>query len=215
MTLIEIVERLQREGNIVSYRHRSDGGIIITSINGKHYSGSEGNAVARRVVGATLSEARVSQLKDIKPPKGKSPKSRKQEAVDEDIKKYMRKVQRVWRKNVSKAKGKITLRKVRWNIRNLGIERTREKLRQSMNYAQGIAYSKNVMALCDYIDQLILKVNEDDARELQALEDEILAKIDSIKEEWISEIYDALYDINHGLPVRDIVARIRGIISRT
>lgn len=215
MTLIEIVERLQREGNIVSYRHRSDGGIIITSINGKHYSGAEGNAVARRVVGATLSEARVSQLKDIKPPKGKSPKSRKQEAVDEDIKKYMRKVQRVWKKNVSKAKGKITLRKVRWNIRNLGTERTREKLRQSMNYAQGIAYSKNVIALCDYIDQLILKVNEDDARELQALENEILEKIDSIKEEWISEIYDALYDINHGLPVRDIVARIRGIISRT
>ena len=214
MTLIEIVERLQKEGNIVSYRVRSDGGILITSINGKKYSGAEGNTMARTMVGATLSEARSIQLKSIKPKKGQSPKSRKLPTVEEELKKYLHKVQRVWRKNVDKSKGRITLKKLRWNIEHLGIAAAKEKLEQAMRYAQGLAYSKNIEALLGYINELQSKLSlSTDIKALETLKEEIILNSNRIKEEWISSIYDILYDINHGREIRDVVNAIIYLIN--
>ena len=214
MTLMEIVERLQREGNIVSYRIRSDGGILITSINRKKYSGAEGNKIARNIVGATLSEAKTIQLASIKPKKGQSPKSRKLPTVEEELKKYLHKVQRIWRKNVDKSKGKITLKKLRWNIQNLGVARAKEKLEQAMRYAQGLAYSKNIEALLGYINELQNKLSSPaDIKALESLKEEIISNSDRIREEWISSIYDLLYDINHGRDVRDVANAIIYLIN--
>ena len=209
MTLMEIVERLQREGNIVSYRIRSDGGILITSINGKKYSGAEGNRIARNIVGATLSEARSIQLASIKPKKGQSPKSRKLPTVEEELKKQLRKVQRIWKKNVDPKKGKITLKKLRWNIQNLGVARAKEKLEQALRYAQGLAYSKNIEALLGYINEVQNKLtNWKWIKALEELKEEIISNSDKFKEDWISYIYDMLYGINDGFDVITIVKTI-------
>ena len=64
MKLIDIVETLQSEGHRVKYRIRTDGGLIITSIDGKKFSSlTEGNRTARSmVVGGELSFARSEQV---------------------------------------------------------------------------------------------------------------------------------------------------------
>lgn len=214
MTILQIAERLQQEGNIVSYRIRSDGGILITSINGKKYSGAEGNRIARSLVGQTLSEARRVQLESIKPKKGQSPTSRKLYQPDEELLKQLRKVQRIWRKNVDPKKGKITLKKLRWNIQNLGVARAKEKLEQALRYAQGLAYSKNIEALLGYINELQNKLSsKNDIKALEELKEEIVSNSNRIREEWISSIYDLLYDINHGRDVRDVVNAIIYLIN--
>ena len=214
MTILQIAKRLQREGNIVSYRIRSDGGILITSINGKKYSGAEGNRVARSLVGQTLSEARKVQLESIKPKKGQSPLSRKLYQPDEELLKQLRKVQRIWRKNVDPKKGKITLKKLRWNIENLGAARAKEKLEQSLRYAQGLAYSKNIEALLGHINELQRKLSsKNDIKALEDVKEEIISNSDRIREEWISSIYDLLYDINHGRDVRDVANAIIYLIN--
>ena len=209
MTLLDIVNKLLKEGNVVRYRIRSDGGIIITAINGKHYSGGEGNKVARQMTGITLSEARRIQLKRIAPKKGQSPKSRKKNDLDKEIQKQLIKVQRKWKKNVYHSKGMITKATTRWNIENLGIERTKEKLDQSMRYAEGLAYDKVISSLEGYIREIMYKIS--DERQVQALQELIDAldtHFDIIRDEWIPDIYDKLYDINHGMDARDIVNTI-------
>ena len=213
MTLIEIVEQLQKQGNDVSYRHRKDGGIIITSINGKRFKGAEGNALARRIVGATLSEARKIQLQVIKPKKGESPASRRKKKLDKEILKLKNRVQRKWAKKVEKSKGKITLQKVRWNVENLGREEAIRKLREADRYASGLAYNKNIDALLDYIDQLRSKVDDLDSILLDQLSFAIDNNRKKIKEDQISYIYNELYEVNHGVPVREVVRRIKDLLN--
>lgn len=127
MTVLEIVNKLLQEGHQVSYRVRSDGGILITEINGTHYQGATGNAQARAMVGATISEARRIQLQTIKPQKGQSPQTRKLPKIEEQLLKDFQKVQRIWKKKVKPSQGKLTRKKLRWQIEHLGIERAREK----------------------------------------------------------------------------------------
>ena len=59
MKLLDIVQILESEGHRISYRVRSDGGIIIKSIDGKKYKSlTEGNRTARSmVVGGTFNGA--------------------------------------------------------------------------------------------------------------------------------------------------------------
>ena len=214
MTLLDIVNQLLKDGNVINYRVRNDGGIIITAINGKHYSGAEGNKMARTMVGATLSEARSIQLKSIRPKKGQSPKSRKKPPIPEDLKSMLRKVQRLWKKNIDPRLGKITTKKLRWNIENLGIVRAKEKLEQALRYAEGLAYSKNIDALLGYINELKNKlIDSSDIKALEELKEDIILNYDKIKEEWISSIYDLLYDINHGRDVRDVANAIIYLIN--
>ena len=211
MTLMEIVNQLLNTGNIVSYRVRSDGGIIITSINGQKYKGAEGNAQARRMVGATLSTARASQLAEIRPPKGVSPKKRKKAPIRKEILDLTRKVQRKWKQNVDPSKGKITRRKVRWTIEHLGEEEALKRLRQAYRYALGLAYDSNIDSLLGYIYEVASKLGNQ-APSLYELADYIDNHRADFKEEWISPIYDALYEINHGVPVEEVIRRIETII---
>lgn len=214
MTLLDIVNQLLKDGNVIKYRVRNDGGIIITAINGKHYSGAEGNKMARTMVGATLSEARSIQLKSIRPKKGQSPKSRKKPPIPEDLKSMLRKVQRLWKKNIDPRLGKITTKKLRWNIENLGIVRAKEKLEQALRYAEGLAYSKNIDALLGYINELKNKlIDSSDIKALEELKEDIILNYDKIREEWISSIYELLYDINHGRDVRDVASAIYYLIN--
>lgn len=206
MSLIEIVEKLQAEGHQINYRVRNDGGIIITEINGVKYKGAGGNAQARYLVGATLSEARQVQLQGIKKLAGRG---RKLSKPSDDLLKQLRKVQRVWRKNVDKSKGKITLKKLRWNIKHLGIERAKEKLNQAYRYALGLAYDENINALIDYIQGASNRLGNPQA--LERLITQIKANRDSIREDSIKPAYDELYELNNIIDesqIEDIAMRI-------
>ena len=65
MKLIDMVEELVSQGHKITFRHRTDGGIIITSIDGKKFTSlTEGNKTARSMVeGGELSLAKAEQVK--------------------------------------------------------------------------------------------------------------------------------------------------------
>ena len=77
LTMIKVVAELQAQGHTIDYYVRTDGGILIRSIDGRKYTGASGNAVAREMAGATISEARVKQLKHITEKRVKARKRRK------------------------------------------------------------------------------------------------------------------------------------------
>ena len=58
MTAEQMALKLQAQGYKVKLRHRKEGGARISSINGKSFIGSEGNAQARRILGQALSQKR-------------------------------------------------------------------------------------------------------------------------------------------------------------
>ena len=65
MTLRQIATQLQKAGHQITYRTRSDGGILITSIDGQRFKGASGNILARKMTGQELSSSRGMQLRKI------------------------------------------------------------------------------------------------------------------------------------------------------
>ena len=65
MKLINVVKKARKEGFRVSYRRRTDGGIIIKSINGRKYEGAKGNTALRFLTGNRLRKESLSQRKKI------------------------------------------------------------------------------------------------------------------------------------------------------
>ena len=158
MTIKDIIETLQQENMDISFYVRKDGGIRITKIGTQHYRGSKGNAVARSIVGVSLSEARTRALRKLKTPKGKgSYNKRRKEPIDEETKKRIRKLQRIYKKrNYS---GKPTIRGYRYNLKHYGKEEADRLLHQSDLYAEGIIYEANVQWLIDRISMIRDKVS--------------------------------------------------------
>lgn len=191
--MLDIVKDLVNEGYKIEYYVRNDGGIRVTKIDGRRFTGSEGNKVARAMVGATLSEARTQQLQKIRTPKGKWG-HRKLEPLEEDTKKMIRKLQRIYRKRGVQA-GKPTQRNYRYILKTYGKAEAQRRLTQSYKYAMGIAYAENV-------DALLQRISADMAKQpLQALVDlydKILAKRDIFPEAKIHEVYEPLYEWEQG-----------------
>lgn len=208
MNLQEIIEILQKEGHKVEYSHRKDGGYIIRSIDGQHFSGKTGNAFARRLTGQSLSVARATQLARIKMPKGK--KTSKLLPIPEDLKKMLRKTQREWRKKHPTIEGTISTRGLRYQIQKYGVEEARMSLDKAYRYSMGYAYLDNVLFLIERINNDLAKMPDDDMENIVAL---IEQKQMSFKEEWISPIYNALYDWERSVITGQECARIiRAII---
>ena len=61
MTIKKVISKLRDAGMRVTYKKRTDGGLTITSINGKKYAGRQGNVVARNITGDKLSARQVTQ----------------------------------------------------------------------------------------------------------------------------------------------------------
>lgn len=189
MNLEEIIKILQKEGHKVEYSHRKDGGYIIRSIDGQRFSGKTGNAFARRLTGTSLSIARATQLARIRMPKGK--KQTKLLPIPEELKKMLRKTQREWRKKHPTIEGTISTRGLRYQIQKYGVEEARMSLDKAYRYSMGYAYFDNVAFLIERINQDLAKNPDSDMEDIVSL---IQQKIAVFKEEWISPIYNALYD---------------------
>lgn len=196
-SILEIIKELQASGRSVKYRKRSDGGYIITEINGIKYKAAEGNKVAREISNAPLSEFRSRQLKRITPKTKRAAKQRvvpkalkiKNDVVDDELKSLLRKAQKLWRKTARYTKGSSpTIRNLRWTIRNEGREVAIQKLENIIRYAKGYANYENIRWL---------KIRLTNALG-EKLADPINSTIDKMaetfKDDWINVINQIAYD---------------------
>ena len=187
----DLIIELQKLGYDVSYHVRKDGGIRITRINGVGFTGSKGNAEARRILGVSLSPARSKQLQYIRTPKGRwgNPKRK---ALPDDVKKKLLSLQRKWRKKGKKKgdQGMPSTRGVRYTIEHEGLEEAINKLNQNERYLLGLAYEKNV-------EWLVARIKRESyGSKLKQDWLELAETIESMKstfrEEWIQAIYELL-----------------------
>lgn len=197
MKVEEIIKALEELGFKVSARKRTDGGMIISKINNMTFTGSKGNAYARKVLGIELSQARIEQthFNVAKYIEG----SKKKQTLDAEMKNKLRKVQRLWRKQG--VKGRITAKKVKWHIKEHGRKEAMENLEKMTRYGSGYAYYENVEYLAKYIEDIARGILNNDKLQddLYSLANYIRSKADTFKEEWIAKCYEFAYWIieNH------------------
>ena len=218
MSVWEMIQELARLGHEVSFKKRSDGGYLITKIDGIRYVGATGNKIARSLLGTTLEEALKANkglaktlIENIKIVQ----KKRRLAPIDEEIKKAIRKTQRLWRKNnVASEAGMITTKSVRASIKKYGKKITLQKLEQAQRYARGIAYEENIKHLRDFILDYANKLNNDDLRRLA---NKIWTNREMILDKAIYPAYQELYKLNSigndKLAIKGIVSDIERILN--
>ena len=204
MTIRQIAKELTAQGYEIRYRARKDGGVLITKINNQRFTGATGNKIARQMLGQDISEARRSQLERIT-----------SERVDvQNLYKEYKRVKRKWTKgNLPKQAGKLTFKKFKKAIAEKGKAEALRYLGEKEKYASGLAYSKNVEALAQYVEQTASLAEIDDFYDLA---EDIRANDGNIRDEWIQPAYDELYRVNTepltDSLINDIVRNVRRIL---
>lgn len=216
MKLIDIVEELVSEGHKVKFRYRTDGGLIITSIDGKKFSSlTEGNRTARSMVaGGELSEARMTQVKfNVKKYiKLKEGEHKAKGNIDEALTRKLKQVQRKWREKGVIGQGRISKKKLRYYIKTEGKQKAFEYLEGRERYAEGFANVANVDYLIARIRRLeVNPLNQKYFRQIEALIDDITSIREQFKEEWIEPINQIVY--NKAKSIEDKITEIRNIIG--
>lgn len=221
--MIDVVKMLRLQGHEVQYRKRSDGGILITKIDGQSFKLAQGNTLAREIVGVTLSKARKEQLKEI----GKTlykkqynpatkqtetitltPAQRKKIPLSNDLKKLLRKAQRIQKK--TKVDAKVTTSKVRYQLTHYDEEEAKKKILERIRYFQGYAYEENVR----WLIRRLSTINY----EYDFAFDEIIAFLERniafIKDSYIEEINQVIYNLeNEEISVDEAVEDIKTILG--
>ena len=192
MSVKDMISKLESLGFSVKARQRKDGGYIITSINGQKFTGAKGNTYARSLLGEELSTARQEQLsfnvkKYIQGAKKKA-------TLDDEMKKELRRVQRIWRKR--KVKARITAKKVKEHLAEEGREAAKRYLERQERYGEGYAYEENVEYLAQYINDVAKGIKDAElAAASNKVADYVRSKMGLFKEEWISPVYRAWYEV--------------------
>ena len=211
MTIREIIKVLSSQGHTVSYYVRKDGGVLIKSIDGRRFTGASGNVYARSITGQLLSEKRSMQLEKIT----YTGKRAKSYIEDREVKRLLQKVQRKWNKAFRKngqvpSVGRKTAKGVKWSLVHKGKEETIRLLKEAERYASGLAYSRNIEQLAMYVKQAGVDY---DSEELMQLGDDILSNAWMIKEDTIRPAYEELYELNHGVPPKEVARKTRIILQ--
>lgn len=211
MTMMEVVRQLQAEGHEVDYYVRKDGGILVKKIDGERYpSGASGNARARQLAGASISEARVKQLKYAT-----RQRTIKKPSLDDAIEKEYQRVKKKWNKAFKSKKGKphpagyFGRGRIQYAIDHYGKEEALRRIREAERYASGIAYSKNVQILAQFIQSA---GEQYQSQELIKLAKDLVDNAYTIQEEWIAPAYDELYKLNAGVPPKEVARNTRAIL---
>ena len=211
MTMREVVAKLIAEGHEVEFYVRKDGGILVKRIDSKLYPhGASGNARAREIAGATISEARVSQLKY-------ATKARKVKKLppSDPIRQAYEKAKKQWNKAFKSKKGKphpagyFPWQKVQYTLEHEGEAEALRRIKEAERYATGIAYSKNVEILAGFIRSAAEQYNSSALRQLA---ENLIENAYLIKDEWIKPAYDELYKLNAGIPPEEIARSTRNIL---
>lgn len=215
MKLKEIVNSLISKGNKIKYRVRTDGGIIITEINGQKVGITEGNRLVREMAGkkGRLSVKRKKQLeynvnRFIKLKKGQH-KAKGQ--LEDNIVKLVRKVQRAGRKTKVDT-GRVTMRKVRYHLKTEGKAATINYLYRRMRYFQGYASEGNILAVQEKIRRMGYAIKNPLATsKLQSIMRILEFKVNEIKEADIQGILVILY--NKEVKLIDKISTIESMLS--
>ena len=194
--LRQVVKILNSQGHNIEYRNRTDGSIIVTSIDGRKTKIVEGNRTIRIMAGVPLSEKRKTQTtrnvaeKIIKPIKI-STRTRDMLA---QAKKALEK---------SNVKMKLTTDRLREHIKLYGEEWAYDHTKKLKRYFQGYAYEENVDNLKN--------IFEDDFRKSK-LRDKIIERIEKnkkkFKERDLQEILEIEYNRNKTMTRRQILVTV-------
>lgn len=192
MKVAQMIKELEKMGFKVDARRRTDGGWIITKINGMSFSGASGNQYAREILGVELSQARIEQthfnvtkyIKGSKKPK---------DTIDEEMEAELKRVQRLWRKR--KVGARITKRKLRWHLKEGGRKAAWDYLKKMSRYGQGYAYEENVLYLAKYIEDVATGSPNKLKDKIIQVAEAIRSRIETFKEAWISPIYSYWYEV--------------------
>lgn len=211
----KMVVELKAKGYEVTYRERSDGGILITSIDGVKYKGAQGNKMARLLTGNVLSRRRTAQLSKITRERKVKPRRIPVE-TPADLERYRKRVMRKWRK--ATLTGSISKRNLRKVIEERGFEGAKKYLEEMERHTEGKAYSGQIEALLSRIDQdIVVMMNDspEEVEELKKIRDLISNNQDRIKPEWIFKIFDWLYDYERNTiaKAQDLRIKIENLIS--
>lgn len=214
MTMLQTVVQLQAKGHKVEYYIRKDGGILVKSIDGVRYpSGAAGNARARQLAGTTLSEARGKQLKYATRTRIRYRK--KNISLDEQLEREFERVKKKWNKAFKSKKGQphpagyFGKSRIKYAIEHYGKEEALRRILEAERYASGIAYSKNVEILAQFIRSAGQRLNSQD---LLDLAQDVTDNAYTIRDEWIAPAYDELYKLNQGVPPKEVAKNTRAIL---
>lgn len=184
----DMIQELKKRGFKVEARRRTDGGWIITKINGEKFTGAKGNEKARDILGVELSQARAAQTKH------NVEKYIKKEKLNEKLTRKIRSVQQAWRKQ--KVKAKVTTRKLRWHIKEGGEQEAYDYLEKMKRYGKGYAYLDNVENLAKYVEDVALGIQDKELKEATIkVAAFIRSKAETFKEAWISAVYSYWYEV--------------------
>ena len=194
--LRQVVKILNSQGHNIEYRNRTDGSIIVTSIDGRKTKIVEGNRTIRIMAGVPLSEKRKTQTtrnvaeKIIKPIKISTRTRDMLEAAKKALEK-------------SNVKMKLTTDRLREHIKLYGEEWAYDHTKKLKRYFQGYAYEENVDNLKN--------IFEDDFRKSK-LRDKIIERIEKnkkkFKERDLQEILEIEYNRNKTMTRRQILETV-------
>ena len=209
MTLRQIVMELIARGHKVNYYVRKDGGLVIHSIDGTHYSGKTGNAVARKMLGVALSTRRKVQLERINTQRNWK---KSQTPIPEDLEKYRLKVNRLLRKSVKV--GTLSKRNLREMIEERGVEGAWEYLKEQERRARGLAYNSVINGLLARLEEDKLTAPIEEQEKLESLIQDIRNNMDNISFDSVFRIFDELYNYEMGqLSIDTLASRVRSILK--
>ena len=214
--MIDVVMKLVEQGHSVRYYMRRDGGILIRSIDGRHFKGASGNIYARELTGTTISEARMTQLKFATGTRKELRSATLKEInIPDPIWDEYKKVKKIWDKAFKAKGGKaspvgyFTKARIKKALRDYGPEEAMRRISEAEKYATGIAYSKNVQQLAEHI---MSAGNQLQSEELMKLAKDIMENAYTIKDEWIYPAYNALYKVNNGQAPKQVASKVRKIL---
>ena len=217
-SMIQIVNELASGGHQVDFYVRKDGGILIRSIDGEHFTGAKGNARARQLTGQNISEARFKQLKYATEVRMHPVKNVE---VKDSIKQEYARVKKMWNKAFKSKAGKphpagyFGWKRIKRTIKEQGEAEALRRIGEAEKYASGVAYSKNVQILAGFIKEAGDKFGN---QALLKLAQDVLDNAYAIRDEWIYPAYKQLYDLNNidkdNQPAVDEVARMTRAILR-
>lgn len=197
MTTRQLVGQLKNQGYEVTYRIRSDGGVLITSINGQRFKGATGNKFARSLLGVELSQRRSQQLNKITRARRHYRLFGKVE-TPYDLEKFRKSVMRRWKKaGLTGSISKYNLQRI---IEERGFEGAEVYLREMERHTQGLAYYGQIEALLSRIDE-DKKFVMDDQVELDYLNKTynlIKDNKDLLTPEMVFNIFNVIYDWEYG-----------------
>lgn len=195
MTLKNIVKNLNKTGHNITYRVRTDGGIVVTSVDGIKTKIVEGNRIVRNLANTPISQKRFTQTqrniteKIIKP------------VINTRISNTLHYAQRLLKN--SNVKMKLTTKRLRENIDLVGEEEAYNHINRIKRYLQGYAYEENVDNLKNIIKHDFRK---------SELRNKIIDRIEKNKEKFkerdLQEILELQYNRNKTMTRHQVLEAI-------